>query len=102
MAKRRGVWADLQRERARRQRLEQQTHRATAQAAKKAEREREQARRAAARQAAQNERERKRLYIEERKAEAAGLVVPPVSPSGVSVRGRGRRRSRGLLGGCRR
>ncbi|GAA0365888.1 restriction endonuclease [Actinoallomurus spadix] len=75
MAKRRGVWADLQRERARRQRLEQQAYRAAAQAAKKAEREREQARRAAARQAAQDERERKRLYIEERKAEAADMAA---------------------------
>ncbi|MEV5704490.1 restriction endonuclease [Actinoallomurus sp. NPDC052274] len=75
MAKRRGVWADLQRERARRQRLEQQAYRAAAQAAKKAEREREQARRAAARQAAQDEREHKRLYIEERKAEAADLAA---------------------------
>ncbi|MEV0403017.1 restriction endonuclease [Actinoallomurus sp. NPDC050550] len=75
MAKRRGVWAELQRERARKQRLAQQAYRASVQAAKKAEREREQAQRAAARRAAQNERERKRLYIEDRKAEAADLAA---------------------------
>jgi restriction system protein len=74
VAKGRGVWAELQRERANRQRLEQQARRAAAQAALRTERQRDQARRAAARQAAANERERKRLYIADRKAEAAAMV----------------------------
>ncbi|MFB4285913.1 restriction endonuclease [Nonomuraea sp. MTCD27] len=71
MAKRRGIWAELQRERARQQRLEQQARRTAAQAAARAERERARAQRAAAQRAAANERERKRLYIESRKSEAA-------------------------------
>ena len=75
MAKRRGLWAELQHERANRQRLEQQAHRAAERAEAKAVREREQARRAAIRQAAASERERKRLYIEDRKAEAAAMVA---------------------------
>jgi restriction system protein len=75
MASRRGgLWAELQRERANRQRLELQAHRASERAVLKAAREREQARRAALRQAAANERERKRLYIEDRKAEAAAMA----------------------------
>lgn len=73
MAKKRSLWAELQRERANRLRLEQQALRAVEREQAKAERDREQARRAAARQAAANERERKRLYIEDRKAEAAAM-----------------------------
>jgi restriction system protein len=75
VAAKRGIWADLQRERANRQRLEQQANRAREQAARRAERDRDQARRAAARQAAASERELKRLYVDERKAEAAAMTA---------------------------
>jgi restriction system protein len=75
VAKKRSVWAELQRERASRQRLEQQARRAAERAVAKAARDREQARRGAIRQAAANERERKRLYIEDRKAEAAAMTA---------------------------
>lgn len=75
MARRGGMWAEMQRDRARRQRLEQQAYRARMQAAAKAERDRERAHRASVRQAAANERERKRLYVEERKAEAAEMTA---------------------------
>lgn len=74
MARRRSVWTELQRDRANRQRLELQARRAAVQAAVQAERQREQAGRAAARRMAANDRERKRLYVEERKAEAATMV----------------------------
>lgn len=73
MARRRSLWAELQHERANRQRLEQQAHRAAERAEATAARAREQARRAALRHATANERERKRLYIEDRKAEAAAM-----------------------------
>ena len=75
MAKRRSLWAELQRERANRQRLEQQARRAAERWETKEARDREQARRAAMRQAAADERERKRLYIDDRKAEAAAMAV---------------------------
>ena len=75
MAKRRSLWAELQRERANRQCLEQQARRSAERTDAKAARDREQARRAAIRQAAASERERKRLYIEDRKAEAAAMVA---------------------------
>jgi restriction system protein len=75
VAKRRGLWAELQREHAIRQRLEQQARRAAEQREAKKARDREQARRAAIRQAAADERERKRLYIEDRKAEAAAMAA---------------------------
>jgi restriction system protein len=75
VANRRGLWAELQRERANRQRLELQARRAAERAAVKAARDRDQARRGALRQAAASERERKRLYIEERKAEAAAMAA---------------------------
>jgi len=74
VARTRGVWAELQRERANRQRLEQQARHTAEQAAARAERQREQVRRASARQAAASERERKRLYIADRKAEAAAMA----------------------------
>jgi restriction system protein len=64
------MWADLQRERARRQRLQQQLARSRQQAANRARHERDKSRREAERKAAANERERKRLYIEQRQAEA--------------------------------
>jgi restriction system protein len=75
VAKKRSLWAELQRERANRQRIEQQARRTAERAETKAARDREQARRAAIRQAAASERERKRLYIEDRKAETAAMVA---------------------------
>jgi restriction system protein len=75
LTKRHSLWAELQRERANRQRLEQQARRAAERAHAKASRDREQAQRAAVRKAAASERERKRLYIEDRKAEAAAMVA---------------------------
>lgn len=75
MAKRRGLWAELQRERARRKLLEQQARRAWSQAATRDARERERAERARARKAAETEKERKRLYIQERRAEAAEMAA---------------------------
>lgn len=74
MARRGGFWAEMQRDRARRERLAQQELRAAARAAAQAKREKEKRRREAAQRAAANERERKRLYIEERRAEAAALT----------------------------
>lgn len=75
MARNRSLWTELQRDRANRQRLEQQARRAAERAHAKAVREREQARRAGIRQAAASERERKRLYIEDRKADAAAMAA---------------------------
>lgn len=75
MARNRSLWAELQHERASRQRHEQQARRAAERAHVQATREREQAQRAALRQAAASERERKRLYIEGRKADARAMVA---------------------------
>lgn len=75
MTKSRGWWAEIQRERARQQRLTAQAARAHQQAQIRAQREHERARRAAEREAAANERERKRLYVESRKAEATDLTA---------------------------
>ena len=74
MAKNRGLWADLQRELARRQRQQQQALRMETQAATRARRDHEQATRATARQATADVKERKRLYAEARKAEAASMA----------------------------
>jgi hypothetical protein len=70
-----GLWAELQREQARCQRQRQQALRMEAQAAARGRREHEQAARAAVRQAAADAKERKRLYIEERKAGAASMAL---------------------------
>jgi restriction system protein len=75
VAKRQGLWAKLQSERANRLRLEQQARRAAERREAKEARDREQARRAAIRQAVADERERKRLYVEDRKAEAAAMTA---------------------------
>jgi restriction system protein len=75
VAKRRSLWAELQHEHANRQRLELQAHRTAERAWAKEAKDRDQARRAAIRQAAENEKERKRLYIEDRKAEAATMAA---------------------------
>ena len=74
VAKNRGLWADLQRELARRQRQQQQILRMEAQAAMRARREYEQAARASARQATADAKERKRLYAEARKVEAVSMA----------------------------
>ena len=65
-----GLWAEIQRERARQQRLRDQELRAFRQAEERAQRERVKAQKAAARKAAADLKEAKRLYLEERKAEA--------------------------------
>lgn len=70
----RSIWAELQRELARQERRRQQTRRAAEQAAVRAARERDKARREATRRAATSERERKQLYIADRKAEAAAMA----------------------------
>lgn len=75
MAKRRGFWADLQRERAARQREIERANRVALAEARKAERERERHIRAVKQQAAADERARKRLYIEGRKADAQALTA---------------------------
>jgi restriction system protein len=70
VAKRQGLWAEIQRERARQQRIRQWEYREIRRAeALAAKAERESKRRAAA-----NERERKKLYVEDRKAEAAAMA----------------------------
>ena len=75
MAKRQSLWAELQRERANRQRRERRELLAAQRWEVKQTREYEQAQRAAGRQVAANDRERKRLYIEDRKAEAAAMAA---------------------------
>jgi restriction system protein len=65
-----GLWTEIQRERARQQRLQEQQFRAFQQAQERAQREQARAEKAAARKAAADLKEAKRLYLEERKAEA--------------------------------
>jgi restriction system protein len=72
--RRSGLWAEIQRDRARRKRMNQQELRAAEKAAAQAKREADRRRREAARRAATDERERKRLYVEGRNAEAATLT----------------------------
>jgi restriction system protein len=75
VARRRGRWAEIQRNRAYWQRLEQQARREAERREAKEAHDREQARRAAIRQAIADERERKRLYFEDRKAEAEAMAA---------------------------
>jgi restriction system protein len=70
VTKSRSLWAEWQREQARRQRLQQQERRTADREAARGIREEQQARRADARRTASDEKERKRLYLEERKEEA--------------------------------
>jgi len=65
-----GLWAEIQRERMRQQRLRDQDFRAFRQAEERTQRERFKAQKAAARKAAVDLTEAKRLYREDRKAEA--------------------------------
>jgi restriction system protein len=74
MARKRGLWAEWQRDVARRQRQEQQQRLAAEREVKRQIQVDQQAARAAARKAALNEKERKRLYIEARRAEASSMV----------------------------
>ena len=75
MARNQSLWTELQRDRANRQRLERRARRAAERGDAKQIREHEQAQRAAGRQAAASDRERKRLYIEDRKADAAAMAA---------------------------
>ena len=74
MAKRQGLWAQIQRERARQERSRQREFREFRRAEARAVREADKAERDRNRQAAADERERKKLYVEDRKAEAAAMV----------------------------
>lgn len=65
-----GQWAEIQRERARQQRLREQEFRALQQAQQRGQREQVRAEKAAARKAVADLKEAKRLYLEDRKAEA--------------------------------
>ncbi len=68
-----GLWAEIQGERARQQRLRDQELRAFRQAEERDQRGRAKARKAAVRKAAADLKESKRLYLEGRKAEAEGM-----------------------------
>ena len=78
MARRRGVWAELQHERALRKKAAEKARRAAAQQALQAQRMHKQQLRLRGREAAATERERKRLYVEDRRAEAADLTAAVV------------------------
>ena len=75
MAKRQGLWAEIQQERARRERARQRESREFQRAQAQMVREAAKAERDGKRQAAASERERKKLYIEDRKAEAAAIAA---------------------------
>ena len=74
VAKRHGLWAEIQRERAQQQRIRQREFREFQRAETQAVREADKAERDRKRQATADERERKRLYLEDRKAEAAAMA----------------------------
>jgi restriction system protein len=74
VAKRQGLWAELQRERAQRERIRQREFREFRQAESRAARETAKTERDGKRQAAADERERKKLYVEDRKAEAEDMA----------------------------
>ena len=74
VAKRHGLWAEIQRERARQQRNRQREFHEFQRAETRAVREADKAERDRKRQTAADERERKRLYVEDRKAEAAAMA----------------------------
>jgi restriction system protein len=74
VAKRQGLWAEIQRERARQQRVRQQEFREFQRAQAREVRDAAKAERDRKRQAAAGERERKKLYVEDRKAEAAAMA----------------------------
>ena len=74
MANRQGLWAEIQQERARRERIRQREFREFRRAEAQAVREAAKAERDRKRHAAASERERKKIYIEDRKAEAAAMA----------------------------
>ena len=74
MAKKQGLWAEIQRERAQRERIHQREFREFRQAEARVAREAAKAERDRKRQAATDERERKKLYTEDRKAEAEAMA----------------------------
>jgi restriction system protein len=74
VAKRQGLWAEIQRERARQARIRQREFREFQRAEARTIREAAKAERDRKRQAATGERERKKLYVEDRKAEAAAMA----------------------------
>jgi restriction system protein len=74
MARKRSLWTEWQREAARRQRAEQQQRLAAEREVKRQIQAEQQDARASARQTALDEKERKRLYTEDRKAEVASMV----------------------------
>ncbi len=74
VAKRHGLWAEIQRERARQQRIRQQEFREFQRAEALAVREAAKAERGRKRQVAADERERKKFYIEDRKAAATAMA----------------------------
>jgi restriction system protein len=74
MARKRSLWTEWQREVARRQRMEQQQRLAAERDTKRQIQAEQQAARATARKAAHDQKERQRLYVEDRKAEAALMV----------------------------
>src|SRR5258705_11180227 len=87
-----GLWVEIQRERARQQRLRDQEFRAFRQAQERAQREQARAEKAAALKAAADLKEAKRLYLEDRKAEAeemsralqdGGTELADVLPPGI-------------------
>ena len=75
MAKRQGIWAEIQRERARQARGRQQQFREFQRAEARAARDAAKAERNRQRQAVTDERERRKLYVEDRKAEAAAMAA---------------------------
>ena len=75
MAKRQGLWGEIQQERARRERARQRESREFQRAQAQMVREAAKAERDGKRQAAASERERTKLYIEDRKAEAAAMAA---------------------------
>jgi restriction system protein len=74
MAKRQGLWGEIQRERARQAQIRHREFREFHQSQARVAREAAKAERDRRRQAAANERERKKLYVEDRKAEAAAMA----------------------------
>ncbi len=74
MAKRQGLWTEIQRERARKERIRQREFREFQQADARMIREAAKAERDRKRRAASGEREQKKLYVEDRKAEAAAMA----------------------------
>jgi len=74
VAKKQGLWAEIQRERARHERIRQREFREFQRSEARTVREAAKAERDRKRQAATGERERKKLYVEDRKAEAAAMA----------------------------